>query len=176
MSVYDTARKLQMAGVVVHAHIDPNMMTPRINKSIETMLRTGIYKGWSSKAAQVARHLTFGLPCVYADSYSVNVRNHIHFESFDTPQIRELVEAERVIQLSHPHVANEHYIRTVNDYYKSTMAGLTDGNQHYFRIRVPELQQQFMQLLSARRTESYVKRAHALADRFASGETFPIVI
>lgn len=174
MSVYDTARKLRMAGVVVHAHIDPNMMTPRINKSIETMLRTGIYKGWSSKAAQVARHLTFGLPCVYADRYSVNVRNHVHFESFDTPQIRELVEAERVIQLASS--SHEHYTRTVNDYYESTMAGLSDANQHYFRIRVPELQQQFMQLLSARRTESYVKRAHALADRFASGETFPIVI
>lgn len=65
MSVYDTARQLKIPGVVVQAHIDPTLVSPRIKKMAQTMLRKGMLKGgWNSKSALLARHLLedTGLP------------------------------------------------------------------------------------------------------------------
>lgn len=58
MSIYDTARQLKIAGVVVQAHIDPTQITPRIKNMTQAMLRKGKLKGgWSSKSMQLARQL-----------------------------------------------------------------------------------------------------------------------
>ena len=58
MSIYDIARDLQIAGVVVQAHIDPKQVSVRIKNAAQRMIRSGVLKGgWNSKSRKLAYKL-----------------------------------------------------------------------------------------------------------------------
>lgn len=55
-TIYETARKLRIPGMVIHAHVDPKLLTPRIRNAAIRMIDKGIVAG-HGQAAKLARML-----------------------------------------------------------------------------------------------------------------------
>jgi len=100
MHLFDRARLIGGAGMVVTAHLDPTHLSPQMRKSVAKQIREGIYLGYTSKAAEAAKKYLnhFNGNLLPACSIRWGTRLQVNRYYSYTPEM--FVEIRRMLQAS----------------------------------------------------------------------------
>lgn len=181
MSVYDIARQLKIAGVVVQAHIDPTKVSPRIKKLTQDMLLKGQLKGgWSSKSLQLARQLLRGHNLPVLNGWDSMFRCH-KLSDEDLAQFDEWFEADAALEkMKHSgEDTSTWYIRRTMDNLrqnKEMVRSLRPDRliQFYLRIDTPAIREEINAKLLTLRMPEDVAMLNDLADMLDDTKPIPM--
>lgn len=183
MTIYDTARDLKLPGAVVHAHIDPLRVSPRIKKMVQTMLRKGVLKGgWSSQSLMLARKLLDGknIPVLHGwnSTYRAKPFNAEQLSFFD-----EMFEANATlekIKLTPAQKESKWYTERVEENLRDNKRLVrivnTELRSFHLRFDSPDIREQVYERLLELRMPEDVAALNALADRLDDPTPIPFNI
>lgn len=166
MNSYDYGRKItQMPGFRVEAWIDPTQISPRIKKSAQKMIRTGIMNGGYRSAArmlagQLMKDARIGITAS-ANKWGVSIYNAVLTQDTKA-EIIELLEAARMIEIAKAPESNH---RHINERYKTAMTVCRRDNSTHLSCYVIPIAQQIATIAAATRTPFIIAEANKLADQ-----------
>lgn len=167
MNSYDYGRKItQMPGFRVEAWIDPTQISPRIKKSAQKMIRTGIMNGGYRSAArmladQLMKDARIGVSAC-ANKWGVTIFNAVL--THDTKaDIINLLEAGRMIEIADKPESNHAYIDS--RYRRAMSMDMRPDRAISLSCYVVPINQQIAEVAAASRTPFMIAEANKLADQ-----------
>lgn len=166
MNTYDMARKIsKMPGFQMESWISPALISPRVKKMAQKMIRSGVFTGgYQSTARMLATQLMgdAGInDSVAANKWGVTLCN-AKLTPDTKAEIINLLEAARMVELATKPADNHQYI---NDRYERAMALRPTTPQATLSCYVFPIVVQIAELVAASRPAKQVEAANALADR-----------
>lgn len=182
MHLYDRARLIGGAGMVITAELDPTHLSPQMRKSAAKQIREGIYLGWSSKAAGVAKKYLMHfkgeqLPaCGVVWGTRLRVNKYFHY----TPEV--LKEVKRFLTGSvsihtMQHGGDERLQQEIN----MDIARLSTASEwvgHDYRslcTQQKELASALAKYLSESRSDAQKEHAAWIADKVMQDQRIPVI-
>jgi hypothetical protein len=184
MHLFERARLIGGAGMVVTAHLDPTHLSPQMRKSVAKQIREGIYLGWSSKAADAAKkylaHFNGNLlpACGIAWGTLLQVNRQFVYtpEMFD--EIRRMLQASAAIYKMQTNgwrseeSIDQEVIRDIR-----MLKCQAEEEWTYKRLSTyqKEIAQELAKYLSESRTDEQKKHAAWIADKVMEDKRIPVI-
>jgi len=166
MTSFDIARKItNMPGLKVEASIDPTLISTRVKKMAQKMIRTGVLTGGYRSVSRMLATQLLGDACIGAVAAATKWGVAIHNATITRAtkaEIVNLLEAARMIEMASKPESNHPYITAR---YKEAMK--IERNRHdkiNLSCYVLPICQQIAELLAASRTAHHVEASNKLAD------------
>lgn len=166
MSTYDMARKIsQMPGFQVESWINPALISPRVKKMAQKMIRSGVFTGGYRSTARMLATQLMGDAGI-KDSAAATKWGVTIFNAKLTPDTRaeilNLLEAARMVELANE-PDNTEYIKSR---YERAMAFKPASHERAtMSCFVFPIALQIAELVAAGRPAEQIEAANTLADR-----------
>jgi hypothetical protein len=167
MNGYDYGRKIiHMPGFKVEAWIDPTLISPRVKKAAQKMIRLGILNGgYRSTACMLAQQLLTDAgikSTASANKWGVTIHNATLTQDTKA-DIINLLEAGRMIEIADKPESNHAYI---DARYRRAMALELRGDHAIsMSCYVVPIAQQIAEIAAASRSQAHKDAANKLADQ-----------
>ena len=167
MNAYDYGRKItQMPGLQVEAWINPASISPRIKKSAQKMIRTGVMiGGYRGKARLLANQMLSDAgiePSAHYHTWGVNIHNAVLTDTIKAEVIL-LLQAARMIESAGQSEAKTAYIHAR---YEKAMEFRKDRDGRiHLACYVAPIAVQIAELMATTRPASLIEAANRLADQ-----------
>jgi hypothetical protein len=187
MNIYDTARLMKTPGVDAHVFIDPGKIPTRTKRSVQRMVRDGVYQGtYYSKAKDLAVLVRNSGPAMPYLVVSGTLRPgktatyyppSITMYNYELPtavahEVVELVRADFAIRnITYPELQAERYggLGEQREFLERWDAH-TKAGFSFLKFFCDDYAMQAVALITATRTPAQIEQANALAARLDSIE------
>jgi hypothetical protein len=154
-----------MPGFQMEAWINPTLISPRVKKAAQRMIRSGILNGGYRSASrmlaeQLLKDSSVGIT-TSANKWGVSMYN-VSLTQDTKADIIELLEAARMIEIAKASESNHRYI---NERYKLAMTVCRRNNSNHLSCHVIPIAQQIATIAAASRTQDQIDAANKLADQ-----------
>jgi hypothetical protein len=182
MHLFDRARLIGGAGMVITAKLDPTTLSPKMRKSAAKQIREGIYLGYTSKAAEVAKkYLTHfkgeQLPaCGIVWGAKLRVNKYFTYTPEILDEVRRLMEASASIYHMQ-YGGNERLQRDISSDI-ATLSGYVAWGGHNNLILSTyqkEISTEIAKYLSESRSDAQKEHAAWIADKVMQDECIPVI-
>ena len=182
MHLFDRARLIGGAGMVVTAELDPTHLSPQMRKSAAKQIREGIYLGWSSKAAEVAKkYLTHfkgeQLPaCGVVWGTRLRVNKYFHYTPEVLKEVKRFLMASASIY-SMQYGSNERLQQEINmDIARLSTASEWEGaDSRTLSTQQKEIANEIAKYLSESRSDAQKEHAAWIADKVMQDQRIPVI-
>jgi hypothetical protein len=172
MNTFDIARKINhMPGIKVEATIDPTLISTRVKKAAQRMIRSGILIGGHRSTARMLALQLLSDACIAVSAgtsmWGVTLYN-AKLTHATRKRIVELIDAAKMIEIATAETVRKGYVR---DRYERTLHELNNPlpTMRLF-VYVPGIAQQIAEVATEQRSAHAIAAANALADKLDGTE------
>ena len=183
MHLFERARLICGAGMVVTAHLDPTHISPQMRKSVAKQIREGIYLGYTSKAAEAAKkylnHFNGGLlpACAIRFGTRLQVNRYHSYTPEMFVEIRRMLEASAAIyKMQMGGWQDEEAIDKEITRDIRVLKSQAEENWTYRTLSTyqKEIAQELAKYLSESRTDEQKQHAAWIADKVMEDKRIPV--
>lgn len=182
MHLFDRARLIGGAGMVITAELDPTHLSPQMRKSAAKQIREGIYLGHTSKAAEVAnKYLTHfkgeQLPaCGVIWGTRLQVNKYFHYTPEVLGEVKRFLEASASIY-SMQYGGNERLKQEINREVAmlSNTAEWGHTPSRPISTHQKEMAHELAKYLSESRSAAQKEHAAWIADKVMQDQRIPVI-